>query len=85
MIYKKKHGLSLENQNKIRDLNQLEKKLQRDIKNEEKKIADLDKLAKQKGKKQAYVDKLQATYSAKVKKKEIKRKKDLTEQSPLTS
>ena len=61
------HGSRLKNQNKIADLNQLEKNLQRDIKNEEKEIAALGKIQKQKSKKQADVDKLKASYDAKVK------------------
>ena len=61
------HGSSLENQNKIKELNQLEKNLKIDIKNAQKEIAALDKIQKQKTKKQADVDKLRTSYSAKVK------------------
>ena len=45
------HGSSLENQNEIKRLNQLEKILKEDLKNEQKEIVALDKITKTKDQK----------------------------------
>ena len=65
------HGSSLENQNEIDRLKRLKKNLQTDLKNYKKEFATAAKIQKQRAadrqKLQKDVDKLQATYSAKVK------------------
>ena len=48
--HEKKHGTKLENENKMQRLKTLKKNLQADLKQEEKEIADLQKIQKQKEK-----------------------------------